>query len=157
MWRRGWKAAGVIVRRGHDAFFRGRGCERRVECEERPEGARNALAGCKRAALLLLLSGGINDGVAESHRCVAIATPRGPPTSPRAAPNARGFFCIWLGPVFLSRSGGIKARLAESTRRVPHQRDPQTRRRNDAMAWSTPEVREVCVGMEVTSYLSAEM
>ncbi|MBV9908404.1 MAG: pyrroloquinoline quinone precursor peptide PqqA [Hyphomicrobiales bacterium] len=28
---------------------------------------------------------------------------------------------------------------------------------NDAMAWSTPEVREVCVGMEVTSYLSAEM
>ena len=27
----------------------------------------------------------------------------------------------------------------------------------DAMAWSTPEVREVCVGMEVTSYLSAEM
>ena len=29
--------------------------------------------------------------------------------------------------------------------------------RNDAMVWSTPEVREVCVGMEVTSYLSAEM
>jgi coenzyme PQQ precursor peptide PqqA len=28
---------------------------------------------------------------------------------------------------------------------------------NDAMAWSTPEIREVCVGMEVTSYLSAEM
>jgi coenzyme PQQ precursor peptide PqqA len=28
---------------------------------------------------------------------------------------------------------------------------------NDAMAWSTPEVREVCAGMEVTSYLSAEM
>ena len=52
---------------------------------------------------------------------------------------------------------GIKARAAESSRRVPHQRDPQTRRRNDAMAWSTPEVREVCVGMEVTSYLSAEM
>jgi coenzyme PQQ precursor peptide PqqA len=52
---------------------------------------------------------------------------------------------------------GIKARLAESTRRVPHQRDPQTRIRNDTMAWSTPEVREVCVGMEVTSYLSAEM
>jgi coenzyme PQQ precursor peptide PqqA len=25
------------------------------------------------------------------------------------------------------------------------------------MSWSTPEVREVCVGMEVTSYLSAEM
>src|ERR1700722_11179353 len=108
-----------------------------------------------RAALLLLLSGGINDGVAESHRCVA--TSRGPPTSPRAAPNARGFFASGLGPPFLSRSGGIKARLAESTRRVPHQRDPQTRRRNDAMAWSTPEIREVCVGMEVTSYLSAEM
>jgi coenzyme PQQ precursor peptide PqqA len=29
--------------------------------------------------------------------------------------------------------------------------------KNDAMVWSTPEVREVCVGMEVTSYLSAEM
>jgi coenzyme PQQ precursor peptide PqqA len=28
---------------------------------------------------------------------------------------------------------------------------------NDAMAWSTPVVFEVCVGMEVTSYLSAEM
>ncbi|HEY6518200.1 MAG TPA: pyrroloquinoline quinone precursor peptide PqqA [Roseiarcus sp.] len=25
------------------------------------------------------------------------------------------------------------------------------------MAWSTPVVCEVCVGMEVTSYLSAEM
>lgn len=33
----------------------------------------------------------------------------------------------------------------------------KTKRRNNAMAWSTPEVREVCVGMEVTSYLSAEM
>jgi hypothetical protein len=30
MWRRGRKAAGVIVRRGQDALFRGRGCERRV-------------------------------------------------------------------------------------------------------------------------------
>ena len=28
---------------------------------------------------------------------------------------------------------------------------------NDAMAWSTPVICEVCVGMEVTSYLSAEM
>ena len=27
MWRRGWKAAGVIVRNEHDALFRGRGCE----------------------------------------------------------------------------------------------------------------------------------
>jgi coenzyme PQQ precursor peptide PqqA len=34
---------------------------------------------------------------------------------------------------------------------------PKTKEGNDAMAWSTPEVREVCVGMEVTSYLSAEM
>jgi coenzyme PQQ precursor peptide PqqA len=54
-------------------------------------------------------------------------------------------------------SGGINDGVAESTHRVPHQRGPQTRRRNDAMVWSTPEVREVCVGMEVTSYLSAEM
>jgi hypothetical protein len=30
MWRRGWKAAGVIVRSEHDALFRGRGCERGV-------------------------------------------------------------------------------------------------------------------------------
>jgi coenzyme PQQ precursor peptide PqqA len=36
-------------------------------------------------------------------------------------------------------------------------RTGQDHRRSDAMAWSTPEVREVCVGMEVTSYLSAEM
>ena len=51
---------------------------------------------------------------------------------------------------------GINDGVAELTRRAPHQR-AQTRRRNDAMVWSTPEVREVCVGMEVTSYLSAEM
>jgi coenzyme PQQ precursor peptide PqqA len=57
--------------------------------------------------------------------------------------------------IFVS-SEGIKARVAELTRCTPHQR-AQTRRRNDAMIWSTPEVREVCVGMEVTSYLSAEM
>jgi len=25
------------------------------------------------------------------------------------------------------------------------------------MAWSTPEIIEVCVGMEVTSYVSAEL
>ena len=61
--------------------------------------------------------------------------------------------CIEL--IFVSREG-IKARVAELTRCAPHQR-AQTRRRNDAMVWSTPEVREVCVGMEVTSYLSAEM
>jgi coenzyme PQQ precursor peptide PqqA len=67
------------------------------------------------------------------------------------------FFKSGLGQPFLSRSGGIKARLAEATRRVPHQWEQHTRRRNDAMAWSTPEVREVCVGMEVTSYLSAQM
>ena len=71
--------------------------------------------------------------------------------------NARGFFASGLGPPLFVSKRGIEARAAESTRRVPHQRDPQTRRRNDAMAWSTPEVREVCVGMEVTSYLSAEM
>jgi coenzyme PQQ precursor peptide PqqA len=61
--------------------------------------------------------------------------------------------CIEL--IFVS-SKGIKARVAELTRCAPHQR-AQTRRRNDAMVWSTPEVREVCVGMEVTSYLSAEI
>jgi len=26
-----------------------------------------------------------------------------------------------------------------------------------AMAWTTPEISEVCVGMEVTSYASAEI
>ena len=40
---------------------------------------------------------------------------------------------------------------------APPIRGSTTSKRNDAMAWSTPEVREVCVGMEVTSYLSAEM
>jgi coenzyme PQQ precursor peptide PqqA len=39
----------------------------------------------------------------------------------------------------------------------PTDRSSQDIEGNDAMAWSTPEVREVCVGMEVTSYLSAEM
>jgi coenzyme PQQ precursor peptide PqqA len=88
---------------------------------------------------------------------VALATPRGSPTSPRAAPNARGFFCIRPRSALFVSKRGITTRVAESSRRVPHQRDSQTRRRNDAMAWSTPEIREVCVGMEVTSYLSAEM
>jgi coenzyme PQQ precursor peptide PqqA len=59
-------------------------------------------------------------------------------------------------PLFVL-SGGINNDVAELTRHAPHQRGPQTRRRNDAMVWSTPEAREVCVGMEVTSYLSAEM
>jgi coenzyme PQQ precursor peptide PqqA len=40
---------------------------------------------------------------------------------------------------------------------LPEERSSQDTEGNDAMAWSTPEVREVCVGMEVTSYLSAEM
>ena len=99
-----------------------------------------------RAALLLLLCGGINHGVAESHRRVAIATPRGPQLRPAQPPMRGAFFASGLGPPLFVSKRGIKARAAESSRRVPHQRDPQTRRRNDAMAWSTPEVREVCVG-----------
>ena len=79
------------------------------------------------------------------------------PLRPAQPPMRGAFLHPASGRPFLSRSGGIKAPLAESTRRVPHQWDPQTRIRNDTMAWSTPEVREVCVGMEVTSYLSAEM
>ncbi|HEY1779559.1 MAG TPA: pyrroloquinoline quinone precursor peptide PqqA [Roseiarcus sp.] len=39
---------------------------------------------------------------------------------------------------------------------LPTRRSPD-QQRNNAMAWSAPEVHEVCVGMEVTSYLSAEM
>ena len=79
------------------------------------------------------------------------------PLRPAQPPMRGAFFASGLGPPLFLSKRGIKARAAESSRRVPHQRDPQTRRRNDAMAWSTPEVREVCVGMEVTSYLSAEM
>ena len=46
MGRREWKAAGVIVRRGHDALFRGRGCERRVWAQqlERVCGGREGIA-----------------------------------------------------------------------------------------------------------------
>jgi coenzyme PQQ precursor peptide PqqA len=33
----------------------------------------------------------------------------------------------------------------------------QQSRRRQAMTWTTPEVTEVCVGMEVTSYESAEI
>jgi coenzyme PQQ precursor peptide PqqA len=74
-----------------------------------------------------------------------------------AQPPVRGAFLHPASGRPFCVETGKKARVAESTRHVPHQRDPQTRRKNDAMAWSTPEVREVCVGMEVTSYLSAEM
>jgi coenzyme PQQ precursor peptide PqqA len=59
-------------------------------------------------------------------------------------------------PFFVSKAGNKGAPCRVNSPRA-HQRDPQTGRRNDAMAWSTPEVREVGVGMEVTSYLSAEM
>jgi hypothetical protein len=46
MWRRGWRAAGVIVRSEHDALFRGRGCERRVWAQrlERVCGGREDIA-----------------------------------------------------------------------------------------------------------------
>ncbi len=30
-------------------------------------------------------------------------------------------------------------------------------RKETAMAWTTPEISEVCVGMEVTSYESAQI
>src|ERR1700722_4698644 len=71
-----------------------------------------------RAALLLLLSGGINDGVAESQSCVA--TSRGPPTSPRAAPNARGFFCIRpRAALFVSKRGNKGAPCRVNSPRAP--------------------------------------
>jgi hypothetical protein len=46
MWRRGWRAAGVIVRSEHDALFRGRGCQRRVWAQrlERVCGGREDIA-----------------------------------------------------------------------------------------------------------------
>lgn len=37
------------------------------------------------------------------------------------------------------------------------QEGTQNQQKEHTMTWSTPEVREVCAGMEVTSYLSAEM
>src|SRR6202051_2357015 len=68
----------------------------------------------------LLLSGGINDGVAESPRRVAIATPRGPPTSPRAAPNAGGFFCIPpRAALFVSKRGNKGAPCRVNSTRAP--------------------------------------
>ena len=72
----------------------------------------------------------------------------GPSETPDARRAAFGLFCV---------KRRINDGVVELTRCAPHQRGPQTRGRNDAMVWSTPEVREVCVGMEVTSYLSAEM
>jgi hypothetical protein len=73
------------------------------------------------AALLLLLSGGINDGVAESQSCVA--TSRGPPTSPRAAPNARGFFCIRpRAALFVSKRGNKGAPCRVNSPRAPSMR-----------------------------------
>src|SRR4029077_8731324 len=75
----------------------------------------------------LLLSGGINDGVAESHRCVAAT--RGPPPSPRAAPNARGFFCIRprAAALFVSKRGNKGAPCRVNSPRAPST-GPATRR-----------------------------
>jgi coenzyme PQQ precursor peptide PqqA len=73
-----------------------------------------------------------------------------------AAPNARGLFATGLGRLFVSERGNKGAPCRVNSPRAPST-GPATLRRNDAMAWSTPEVREVCVGMEVTSYLSAEI
>ena len=46
MWRRGLRAAGLIVRSEHDALLRGRGCERRVWAQrlERVCGGREDIA-----------------------------------------------------------------------------------------------------------------
>jgi coenzyme PQQ precursor peptide PqqA len=35
------------------------------------------------------------------------------------------------------------------------ERDDYRHQEDDAMTWDTPEITEVCVGMEVTSYESA--
>ena len=63
MWRRGRKAAGVIVGREHDALFRGRGCERRlwVRRLERVCGGRGDIAFLLRRAA----------GGEEKRRCAA--------------------------------------------------------------------------------------
>jgi len=50
-----------------------------------------------------------------------------------------------------TRAGSIESQPAGSY--VPD--DTSTQKRN-TMAWSTPRVTEACVGMEVTSYESAE-
>jgi hypothetical protein len=61
---------------------------------------------------------GINDGVAESHRCVAIS--RGPPNfAPRSPPNAWGFFLPpgrthIAGMVKITISSAAFAALAET-------------------------------------------
>jgi coenzyme PQQ precursor peptide PqqA len=79
------------------------------------------------------------------------------PLRPAQPPMRGAFFCIRpRAAPFVSKRGNIGARCRVNSPRAPST-DPQTRRRNFAMAWSKPEVREVCVGMEVTSYLSAEM
>jgi coenzyme PQQ precursor peptide PqqA len=74
-----------------------------------------------------------------------------------AQPPMRGlFFHPASGHAFCVEAGNKGTRCRVNSSHAPSM-GPQTRRRNNAMAWSTPEIREVCVGMEVTSYLSAEM
>jgi coenzyme PQQ precursor peptide PqqA len=45
------------------------------------------------------------------------------------------------------------------TRYIPQKtaNEPQRRNTMTEMTWTTPEACEVCVGMEVTSYMSAEI
>ena len=83
----------------------------------------------------LLLSGGINDGVAESHRCVA--TSRGPPTSPRAAPQCAGFFLAQgaaLRPQRAPRSFATHASLGSLAQRSPRTARAVQRREADGGA-----------------------
>jgi coenzyme PQQ precursor peptide PqqA len=78
------------------------------------------------------------------------------PLRPAQPPVRGAFLHPASGRPFCVETGNKGPRCGVNSPRAPST-GPQTRRRNDAMAWSTPEVREVCVGMEVTSYLSAEM
>jgi hypothetical protein len=61
-WRRVWRAAGVIVRRGHDALFRGRGCERRAWAQR----LERVCGGREDVAFLLRARGGEGDKHSEA-------------------------------------------------------------------------------------------
>jgi len=36
------------------------------------------------------------------------------------------------------------------------ERSPQTEKQGAPMSWTTPEVKEICVGMEINDYMPAE-
>jgi coenzyme PQQ precursor peptide PqqA len=61
------------------------------------------------------------------------------------------------GPIYIDVVGGDLTRQGRIRRELAEQSRREKVKRNMTMAWTTPTLVEICIGLEINGYLPAEI